>query len=338
MYITDWQELSRKPEPAPGVAEEVTSLVSMSNGARYIKRDVLALDSRYDSKIGLLTALGTRVTGFNTQNAEQIAACGSDVSIVGFNQAHNAPTSLSEDAAAAAQILAAERHNDGSVRAIPRPHILFGKSRGGMKAFGVSAYAPIYDLEVPVSIHEDPCLAQKTSLTETKEGLTPEDFFEELAEFGQYATQRLSGESRLQQLGRLAAMARTISPHPHYLRAQIHSGKALWTGEAGLFTPYISEDQIIACYFFNRNKLNHRDKYVQLLGHLPLARIVDEDVKHMALARPEVVTAGVDNIEYTQRLLQRGASKEEIADFLAHPLTTVREHKHGRTRHLRLVG
>ncbi|HWT55792.1 MAG TPA: hypothetical protein VN031_02025 [Candidatus Microsaccharimonas sp.] len=320
--VVDWSEPVIELNPYPGVRSMLTTVFTLDTGAQHIKRDIMPSHQNYDTKVGMMTALATRVNGFNTLNALRIAAGGSEVSLVGFNQAAAFPSSLSADAEAATLLLGYTFNRREQLMNDDRAVVLEGKSRGAMGAFGISAYAAEYGLEVPVSFHQDPCLARQTGVRETLQKLTPLDLADEVLEFGHCIKERWDDESPIAYLKRLCTMAHTVGVTPNYLLAQIHSGKALWAGEAGSFVKHIPNEQVIIANFFNKNRLNHHDEFEAQIRQRPHGRIIGEKLRHMALMRREVVENGAQSVWTAQALLDIGAEPSTIADVLARPLVT----------------
>lgn len=328
--IDDWSEPKVEVNPFPGVRQIITTMITLDSGAKHVKRDFIPDYQGFDTKVGMMTALGTRVNGFNTETALRIASGGSEVSVVGFNQAVAHPSTLSADAEAAALLLGYNFDNQQLLVPDYRPIVLKGKSRGAMGAFGVSAYAEKYGLEVPVSFHQDPCLAQETGLKETLRKLTPLDVADELIELGRCLSEKWEDESKIDHVKRLGSLAKTIGVTPNYLISQIHSGKALWAGEAGGFIDHIPDGQVIIANFFNKNRLNHHATFESQIRRHEYGRVIGERLRHLALLRHEVMVNGTNSVWAAQTMIDMGKSREQIADTLAQPLVARQYVKHQR--------
>jgi hypothetical protein len=317
LQIEDWQPLSNRQGRLEGVAEVATSLITMSDGARYIKRDIQAAQPATDVRIEVMTPLGTRVSGANTALGELLVArSGSEVSIIGSNQSCSAMTSLAEDAWAA-NLIMNEHDSQQGIAPGERPVISFGKSRGGMGGNGKIAYAPHQSRKILLAVHEDPSLQHATGVIETLSSLTPLDLMQEGSEIIHGLLERRESESPLERFKRFRMMSTTIGLSPAYLRAQWHTGRALWRGDSGIFLQHMPVDQALVTLMMNRNKLNHREEFGRRSERLPHSHIIDRNYKHMAMLRSCVELAGAEAVAESVRRLRTGEEPRAVARIVA---------------------
>lgn len=315
-YLTLLTEVTPRRSRVEKVA---TYLATMSDGSLYTARDYYP-SKAFDRTVDMTTPLGTRITGFNDDLCMDFAEAGNHVRIFGFNQAEDHPTSLAQDAFTYTQLIQALNEKEGIIPG-QRASINFGESRGGMCGWGMMAYANLFGEIMDLGIHVDDCLPEETDTAMTVRGLPPHNAVKELF-VASRAFRRQPAESRIAQIKRARRWSRSISLTPSFVKAQIHSGQALWSGEAGTFIDHLSDEQAIVLHAFNRNRLNGRDSYENKLRRLPYGRIVDEDKWHMDLSRYEVTHGSTVKLVTAQRELQAGSTPGEIIDLLTEPFFT----------------
>jgi len=310
-------EPRRRKPTLPGVAEILSYLVEMSDGSAYTVKDFTARDA-FKHRVEMTIPLGTRMKGYNSDLAELISDGGSDLYLYSFNRSADNPTSLSQDVYAYG-LIRRELNARKGIKPGQRRSINYGQSRGGMAGLGIMAFDSLFKEHVDLGLHVDDCLPDETDTWMTIHGLPPQNMAQELLKVPS-CIKRHRNESRGHQLQRALRWSKSVGVTPTFLKAQVHSGRALWKGEAGIYAAHMDPSQGIVLHAFNRNKLNGRNEYVKRLGHLPFFQVIDEDEQwHMDLGREEVIYGSAEKLVVAQEALDDNATVGEVVELIAKP-------------------
>lgn len=323
--VSDWQNLSARYDRGVGLVE--TSLVTVKDRlqrfqkpSRFVLRKVLPETQLYGISVDMMPPLGTRVNGFNTDIARQIAKLGAHVRIVGTNQTRG--YSMLHDTQANLEILKADdqRSSFGSLSCTPNQSVDLGYSMGAMKSFAKLALAELYDREILLTKAIDPCVAKATGFKDflSKEvalylvadaALIPKNLIKNACESG-----------AIKSMHRARHWSGTVSYSPEFIANTIDKWLTILSGEAGTFLPSAPVESPIVVHSFDGSYMNDRDIFEAQMENFPHARFVHEKGRHLSAACvPAIANLAVD-ITASLSLIESGASKTDVVNGSIEPI------------------
>lgn len=316
--IADWSTPKDTFEKGVGLVQ--TSVVQLSDGARYVFRKTSPTELRWETSVDYTLPLATRVTGYNTYLARKLAQSGMQSRIVGTNQAHK--FSLLHDAQAALHIL--QQDDLQNPTAIEDESLVIGYSMGTMKALGLLGLASHMPREIKATIGLDPCLADRVDYAKQVDEL-PElikYLGREIVEVSMLMCKSLPSLTPLQSLSRARHFVSTMGVSPAYLKNVYDKWKVLASGETGGFPERIPTDAAIVLHFFKACRFNDAARFKNLFPQdtYPNVRIVEEDGYHLSGASSRVVQRVVKKVNVAQHLLAEGVPASEIVNHLDTPV------------------
>jgi len=325
LQVTDWQDLSSRFSRGVGLIE--TSLVTVSDNherfrapSRFILRKVLPETQQFATSVDMMPPLGTRVNGYNTDIARQIAKQGAHVRIVGTNQTRG--RSMLHDTQANLEILKAddERSSFGGSCCAPNQSIDLGYSMGAMKSFAKLVLAPMYGREVLLTKAIDPCVAQATGYGDIISREMAAYFLADAALIPKNMIRNARDTGVLKTMRRASHWSETVGFSPDFLGNTYDKWRTILTGEAGTFLPAAPIDSAVVMHSFNGSKMNDRDTFESQMFNFPNARFVHEDGRHLSAACATAIANLALDIALSLDLIESGASKYDIVNGSVRPL------------------
>lgn len=325
LQIADWAD--KKPRFDRSVGEISTSVVTLEDGSRYVLRKTVPAEQEFGTSVDFSPPLATRVNGFNTYMARQLAKRGMHSRIVGTNQAHG--FNLLHDAQATLFILNEDdrqQEQPGQQTCASGESLMIGYSMGQMKELVELGLAPKMGRDIVTSIGLDPCLAERVDYGQelrdpgravkminylAREALEiPKGFIGSLVE----------ERNPVRTLKRTGHLVGTVGFSPAYLDNIVDKWKVLATGETGQYLGRVPKEAIIILHFFSDSYFNDNEFFEDALGDHPFFRPVEEDGLHLTGAKSSVVRATVEHARLALELRQQRASRQDIANALDTPV------------------
>jgi|GEM_PF-7061127 len=321
LEIADWRTLKDQKSHLPfGVGRIITHLATFSDGSQNKVREVLASNRKFGSDFAYSTPLGTDLDGHNTYVAIQGAREGVDTYIFGPPEEPTSDQHLSHEAQAFSVAMQTIRTDKAEKGKESGTFMIGGYSMAGMKAPAQVHYMNKLGMWVPALNVIDPCLAEEVTWAETKKLMTKAYIGKELLEGHRAIFSRDEGDSLLHAAKRTAHMATSISIHPRYIRRHIRIGKEIWKGEAGTFPQYVPAGTVYAAHFFEDSRFNHFDVYTAAITAHPYGRVLQEAGLHLTAMRRTVIRNYIGQMVSTQKLVEKGAQPDAMAQILYLPL------------------
>lgn len=326
MHVSDVRPLSDRT--IRGVGRQITSLVEVSDSlgifekpSRFVHREIEPEQQRYDIAVAMMPPLATRVKGFNTSFAREVAAAGMPAVLTGTNQTRG--HSLLHDTQATLEVLNFFDRQAGRCYR-PDTSIDYGYSMGAMKDSAKLALAGFFGREVALSLQVDPCVAERLRQRSLIKPALAGYFLRDAAEVPRITIKNAAEEGWLRTAGRLRQWCGTASADPRFLLNTADKWRTIITGEAGTFIGGIPREQAMVIHAFTKSRFNDCTVFEEQLANRPFARLIRQDGYHLSAASPRVTKNVVDDLKTAQELLRQGAPKTELVRALARPILSRR--------------